>query len=227
MDSAQADRLGSGIAIRTAVLLAAVYVAWVAVWLLKGLLDSHTAWTSTQGGGFAYWTAMKILLWILPSMLLIRLSGQSLRDVLGLSYWRRAVLWGGATGLLLGLFSVLVKVVMHRPILSVSPGWPFISVISVILIAPVFEEFMFRGAVLGALAQRYRFAVANVVTAALFLGMHLPGWYFQGHLRQNLASPVSGALAIFLLGLVFGLVAHKGKSLVASVLAHCLNNLLA
>ena len=48
----------------------------------------------------------------------------------------------------------------------------------------------------------------------------------MGHcLIANLTSPVSGVLAIFLLGFVFGYVAHKGKSVAASTLSHMLNNL--
>ena len=86
---------------------------------------------------------------------------------------------------------------------------------------------MFRGAVLGNLTQRYRFLLANTLTAALFLGMHLPGWHFQGHLWVNLTAPVGGALSIFLLGWVFGLVADKSKSVAASMIAHSLNNLFS
>ncbi len=170
----------------TVALVVAIYVAWIGAWLLKESLDKRMAWATTQAGGFAYWTAMKLLLWIVPAVVLIRLSGRSLRDVLGLSQWRRAVLWGGGAGLVLGLISLATKAVQHRPLLSVSLTWPFFSAI---VIAPVFEEFLFRGAVLGALVQRYRFATANLITAILFLGIHLPGWWFQGRLWQNLASP--------------------------------------
>jgi membrane protease YdiL (CAAX protease family) len=214
----------SRIAVWTTALVIAIYVAWIGAWMLKQSLDQHTAWAATEPGGFVYWTAMKVLLWIVPAVLLIRLSGRSFGDVLGLSQWRHAVLWGGGTALLLGLISLTTKAIQHKPLLSVSVGWPLFSAI---VIAPVFEEFLFRGAVLGALTQRYRFATANVLTAVSFLAIHLPGWYFQGRLWQNLTSPSGGAAAILLLGLVFGLVAHKSRSLLASILAHGLNNLFS
>lgn len=86
---------------------------------------------------------------------------------------------------------------------------------------------MFRGAVLANLLQQYRFVVANTLTALLFLGLHLPGWRFQGRLLTNLTAPVGGALAIFSLGWVFGLVMYKGKSVLGSMLAHSLNNLFS
>ena len=71
-------------------------------------------------------------------------------------------LWGGGAGLVLGLLSLATKAVQHRPLLSVSLTWPFFSVV---VISPIFEEFLFRGAVLGVLVQRYRFATANLLTA--------------------------------------------------------------
>jgi len=77
------------------------------------------------------------------------------------------------------------------------------------------------------LLRRYRFATANTLTAVFFLGIHLPGWYFQGRLRAMLAQPVGGALSIFLIGWVLGLVAHRSKSVAASTLAHILNNLFS
>ncbi|MEN6425615.1 MAG: CPBP family intramembrane glutamic endopeptidase [Phycisphaerales bacterium] len=216
------DRTPSRIVLRTLALVVMVYLAWIEAHVAKGLLDDHVAWVKTPGGGFAYWTAMKVLLWILPSLWLVLASGQRLRDVIGLSNLCRAFLWGGSVGLVLGLITTAAKAIQHQPLFDRSLDWGFINAV---VIAPVFEEFMFRGVVLGALMQRYRFAVANVVTALLFLGLHLPGWYFQGRLWEHLMSLAGGALAIFVLGLVFGFVAQRSRSLVASILAHAISNL--
>jgi membrane protease YdiL (CAAX protease family) len=38
---------------------------------------------------------------------------------------------------------------------------------------------------------------------------------------------VSDALAVFLLGLIFGFVTYRSKSVVAGMIAHCLNNLFS
>ena len=217
-----ADRTQSRIVLRTVALVVTVYLAWIGAHLTKGLLDDHVAWLKTSGGGFAYWAVMKVLLWVLPSAWLILASGGKLHDAFGLSHLRRAILWGASLGVVLGLISTVWKAVQHQPLFSRSLDWGFITAV---VIAPLFEEFMFRGAVLGALMQRYRFAAANVVTALLFLGLHLPGWYFQGRLWEHLTSLAGGALAIFVLGLIFGFVAHRGRSLVASILTHAISNL--
>jgi membrane protease YdiL (CAAX protease family) len=67
--------------------------------------------------------------------------------------------------------------------------------------------------------------VANSLTALFFLGIHLPGWCFQGRLWDMLAHPIGGALSILGIGWALGLVAYKSKSVAGSTLAHVLNNL--
>ena len=219
-----ARRLSEHVVPVTCCVVFAVYVAWIGAWLLKGTLDRHVVWVTSSGGAFAYWTVMKLLLWIVPSVVLIRLSGRPVRAAFEMQRLRSVLGWGVGTGLALGTISLIAKAVAHRPLLSLTLSWPQFSVL---VVAPALEEFMFRGAVLGNLTQRYRFLLANTLTAALFLGMHLPGWHFQGHLWVNLTAPVGGALSIFLLGWVFGLVADKSKSVAASMIAHSLNNLFS
>jgi membrane protease YdiL (CAAX protease family) len=75
--------------------------------------------------------------------------------------------------------------------------WGFVDAV---VVAPIVEELTFRGAVLGGLGPRYRFSIANSLTALLFLGSHFPGWYFQGRLMTELTTPVGGAVSILLIG---------------------------
>jgi membrane protease YdiL (CAAX protease family) len=65
------------------------------------------------------------------------------------------------------------------------------------------------------------------VTALTFVLVHIPGWYFQGRLVEMLTTPIGGALTIFVLGLIFGVIAHRSRSILAPMLAHALNNLTA
>lgn len=201
-----------------------LYLSWIGAWLLERALEPRVLVLATQGGRVAYWTAMKFLLWVLPALLIVHLSGSSLREMLGADRLRAALLWGGGVGMGLGVLSLIVKTVMHRAWFSSSLDWGFLSAVA---IAPVVEELAFRGAVLGTLLQRYRFFVANTCAALLFLGAHLPGWYFQGHLMDHLLDPASGALSIIWLGWVFGFVFYRSKSLPASMLTHALNNLFS
>ncbi|HOH28561.1 MAG TPA: CPBP family intramembrane metalloprotease [Candidatus Hydrogenedentes bacterium] len=199
-----------------------LYLSWIGAWLLERRLEPHMGCLTTSGGRFCYWLLMKLLLWVVPSLALIRTAGMTVRQVMRCNRTRSIVLLGGGTGLLLGIFALATKWAGQQPFFSSPLGWPLISGV---VIAPLVEEFVFRGAVLGALGGAFRFWIANTITALFFLGIHLPGWYFQGRLFATLSDPVGGALSIFLLGLVFGYVAHKSGAVSSSVLAHALNNL--
>ncbi|MCX5758667.1 MAG: CPBP family intramembrane metalloprotease [Candidatus Hydrogenedentes bacterium] len=215
-------RSPSWIAASALVFACILYLAWIGAWLLERSLESHVVWMNTSGDRSAYWLIMKMLLWILPATVVIRLSGRRLTDVMGFERVRSIIVWGGGVGLILGATTLVTKTFGHHPLFASQLGWPLFSGV---LAAPIVEEIAFRGAILGALGERFRFGVANAITGLLFTGVHFIGWYFQGRLLANLKSPIGGALSIFLLGLVFGYVAHRSKSVAASTLTHILNNL--
>jgi len=189
-------------------------------WLLAQALMAHCGWLTTNGGRTGYWTAMKVLLWVLPSVFLIRYSGRSVRETICGGSIRSALVWGVGVGLLIGMETIGRKCLSGRDV-SINVSWGFLNAT---VIAPIVEELTFRGAVLGSLMQRYRFSTANTATAFLFLCSHFPGWCFQGTLRDNLVQPFGGAVSVFLLGWVFGYVVLKSKSVAAGVLAHSINN---
>jgi membrane protease YdiL (CAAX protease family) len=198
-----------------------IYVAWVGAWITEQTIESHSVLLSTSMSRVFYWLFMKLLLWILPALFIIRVSKQKDFKVIDLKKLPSAIVWGVGSGLIIGAISVITKLFTHQAIFSFSLNWPFLGGV---IVAPILEEILFRGAVLPALKQQYGFTIANCITSLLFLGLHLPGWYFQSCLLQKLASPVSGALSIFLLGLVFGYIAHKSKTVTGSILAHIFNN---
>jgi len=193
----------------------AIILAWIAAWYLKIYLDRSVAWTATSGGSFGYWTAAKLVLWILPALRLVRLSGRSLVEVCRLSNWRAGLYWGGGLGLLLGLMGVVSNYWQGEPILPTQFSW---QLVSVLMVAPTLEEFLMRGAVLGNLQTRYSFATANIISSVMFVILHIPGWLFMG-------TPLTGAVPIFLVSLVFGYATHRSHSIVGGIIAHFLNNL--
>jgi membrane protease YdiL (CAAX protease family) len=200
--------------------VATLYLSWTVAWLLAGAMMEHCGWLTTDGSRTGYWTLMKALLWVLPSVLLIRYSGRTVRQTISAKSVGTALAWGVGVGLLIGLEALVRKCLAHHA-LSISLSWGFLNAT---VIAPIVEEFTFRGAVLGSLMRRYRFATANTATAFLFLFSHFPGWYFQGTLWNNIAHPIGGVGSIFLLGWVFGFAVHKSNSVVGGVIAHSVNN---
>ena len=73
-----------------------------------------------------------------------------------------------------------------------APVW--ITLISVSIFAPLFEEWLCRGLVLRGLLQKTHPASAIIVSAAFFAVLHMNPWQ---------------ALPAFLLGLLFGYVYYK------------------
>lgn len=90
------------------------------------------------------------------------------------------------------------------------PVW--ITLLSVSVFAPVFEEFLCRGLVLRGLLQKSGPAMAITVSALFFAILHMNPWQ---------------ALPAFILGLLFGYVYYKTGSLKLTMLMHCVNNTIA
>ena len=94
--------------------------------------------------------------------------------------------------------------------LTEGPVW--ISLISVSIFAPLFEEWLCRGLVLRGLLQKMKPGWAIAVSALFFAVLHMNPWQ---------------AIPAFLLGLLFGYVYYRTGSLKLTMLMHCVNNTLA
>ncbi len=199
----------------------ALLPAWSGAWLLSLWLVEQNILPGRPFDRFAYWLVMRALLWVLPSLLIIRRSGKSVREVLGFDRIRAILLWGGIIGLVWGAKTPLFMILAGQPLHPIVLDWSFITAV---VYAPLVEEITFRGAIMGALETRMKFAWANLITGILFLLIHFPGWYFDGRFALGWTMAASSALGILLLGWILGFVAHKSKSVAAATLAHMLNN---
>lgn len=92
---------------------------------------------------------------------------------------------------------------------SLMGGNIFISMFMTVILAPIAEECCFRGLILNKLSGSMPIIVANLVQALLF-----------GIYHMNI---VQGIYA-FILGMVFGYVMIKTKSIFASILLHAVTN---
>jgi len=198
-----------------------LYVTWSGAWLFSLWLEEKAILPGQPFDRFAYWLVMRILLWVLPSIALIRRSGRSMREVLGLGRIKAILLWGGILGLVWGGKTPLLNWLTLKPLHPIVWDWSFVTAV---IYAPLVEEITFRGAVMGALQTRINFPLANLITGLLFLLVHFPGWYFDGFFSLGLTSVAASSLGILLLGWIFGFIAHRSKSVIAATLAHMLNN---
>lgn len=86
---------------------------------------------------------------------------------------------------------------------------PIILILSVTVVAPVFEEVIFRGIILNGMFRKLNSKVAIVISALLFALMHM-----------NLVQGINA----FLLGILLGYIYLKTKSIHLSIFAHFINN---
>ena len=94
--------------------------------------------------------------------------------------------------------------------LTEGPLW--VTLLSVSIFAPFFEEWLCRGVVLRGLLQKLNPFSAITVSAAFFAVLHMNPWQ---------------AIPAFILGLLFGYVYYKTGSLKLTMLMHCVNNTFA
>ncbi len=87
-----------------------------------------------------------------------------------------------------------------------------VSLVGYVVVAPLFEEIVFRGLLYGTLRRRYRWEWAALLSAALFALAHGYGWF--------------GFASVFWSGLLWAWVYEKTGSLLPGMLAHALNNLM-
>lgn len=101
---------------------------------------------------------------------------------------------------------------MENMLAPLSSGSIIISIIAVGIVAPFAEEFLFRGVIYNTLSKEISIKWTIIIQAILFGVFHF-----------NL---VQGAYAT-LLGLVFGYITYKTKSLWPAIIVHMVNNLIA
>ena len=199
----------------------ALFAAWVAAWVVNLSLRSRIGW-ETQADTI-YWISLKLIVWILPAVLAIRLLERA--PVVGFLELRNpgnGLLWGFGVGAVLVAVTFLGKALplgttLHAPELS-------LVFVNAVMVAPLVEEITLRGFLLKRIELNgHSFWRANALTTVVFVAMHLPGWYFQGR-----ATPIVGFAQqvppLAALSLLIGWTKRRSGSLYAAIVLHAINN---
>ena len=199
----------------------ALFAAWVDAWIVNLALRSRIGWGTPADT--IYWIALKLIVWILPAIVAIRvLERAPVAEFMDLRNPRRGLLWGCGVGAALVAVTFLGKTLpagtaLHAPQL----GLVFINAV---IVAPLVEELTLRGFVLKRLELNgHSFWRANALSTIVFVAMHLPGWYFQGRVT-TLGGFVQRAAPIAALSLLFAWTKKRPGSLYASIVLHAINN---
>ena len=102
--------------------------------------------------------------------------------------------------------------ILKKALEQLTEGPLWVTLLSVSIFAPFFEEWLCRGLVLRGLLQKMNPFSSIAVSAAFFAVLHMNPWQ---------------AIPAFLLGLLFGYVYYKTGSLKLTMLMHCVNNTFA
>jgi uncharacterized protein len=164
----------------------------------------------------------RLVVWTLPSCLAPLAMGKNPIDYLGLRMGAgRGVGWGLVIGVAIVLSNALIVYCLQgRWQMNSGFGWNLW--VNGVLLVGLSEEVLFRGYFFRTLAEQLAAWKANAIQAALFLGIHLPGWlmmnqlHFPGALRQ--------CAYVFLIALVMGFMVKKTGSLWSGILIHSLSN---
>lgn len=196
----------------------------LALWTVAHSLNRWVLFTDDRSPvlRYAWWTGAKVVCWLVPTYLLLRRFGGASLRWLGLT-----------TGKGLGLAAIWATLwigiqaagsALHLPLFALPPAdlAPYALATS-LLVAPIFEEVLFRGAMLRTMREGgYSRGVTVLACALAFALLHIPGWIF----RRGLDPGIFGAfLGVWILGMLAGLLAWRVPTLWAPILLHWANNL--
>jgi len=102
---------------------------------------------------------------------------------------------------------------------SNAPVWAVLSV------AVVVEELVFRGYLLNYF-ERYGKITAIMASSLLFVLIHYPGWWLLD-MQPSLFAWLQSSFSIFFLGVVLSVIFLRYRSLLACIMIHSTNNLIA
>jgi CAAX protease family protein len=161
----------------------------------------------------------RLLVWVVPVLLYVRYVDGV--DPVGYLKLRSRIGRGVALAAVVTAFNVLGTIgrfgVPHPSLQRIT--WH--SVLGTSLLVGVIEEIPYRGFMLQKFAERWGFWRGNVVTSALFLAVHVPGWIVLHALS------VEKIITIYVFGFVMGLLLRYSGSLWAPILSHSANDFLS
>ena len=197
-----------------AILLWYIVFAFLAVALLLPFMNLETFEMSSSS-----LMLMNLLVMLFVSLFGIRKSGNRVVPVIGELSNNSILLFPVL------IFVVLCNIVLLDPLINLIPGaewfsemmtqslqrdWP--TFVSIVLVAPIFEEFILRGIVLEGFLKNYGPKKAIIQSSLIFGVLHFNPWQFVG---------------AFLMGLLLGWVYYRTRSLIPCIFIHLVNNLIS
>jgi membrane protease YdiL (CAAX protease family) len=204
----------------------AVLLAFLLLVVGAGILDATSI--SDDGAAAILSFATSVLLLVFGVLLWLRLPAHERRAAVALKHSAWGAVGLGVTigiGLVIGAATIIligtaIDPVVERRIDDVEeigtvPWMVVLTVVAVVVLAPLGEELLFRGLLLRGLVQRMRFWPAALLSALLFASAHADSYLLWPR-----------ALSLFLTGIVLAWL-YRWRGYWASVTAHATVNTVA
>jgi membrane protease YdiL (CAAX protease family) len=164
----------------------------------------------------------RVLIVLIPALVYIRrVARESIPDFL---WMRQNVRRGVLIGIVAGIFLTVYLIITALPIKSGQFPTAFSSWFNFIIGSPFAEEVLYRGVVLRHFATRFGTVRGTLISAGLFVVLHLPAWIVLNKLGP--LALIGSSLQIFVYGVLFAVLYLRTKSFWAPFIVHVVNNLV-
>ena len=167
-------------------------------------------------------STMKLLVWTLPAILLIKYFEDDMWISLKEMFTNRLRWFKSAPVLLLVLFPIVSALFLHGELL-VAPSFEAVELIQGVMFVGITEEIVFRGFLLNAFLKRMKIWKAVALDATLFALIHFPIWIYTGF---DLAMILSNSVQILAISTFFAFSFYKTKNIFVPIALHMIWNLL-
>ena len=166
---------------------------------------------------------IKIVIWVIPVMVIVKMvEKDNPLSYLGLRYnFKKGLKWVGWVSFIF-IFYLIFNLTVLKNDINIQIG--FNKWLNTILLVGITEEIVFRGFLLRKLMDAFKFWIANVLTALLFVSIHFPIWFYRGLFEFPYI--LGSILTALVLGIIFGFIYKKSNSLWSVIIIHSLYNLL-
>ena len=168
-------------------------------------------------------SSMKLLVWTLPAILLIKHYKDDMWISLKEMFTNRPKWFKGAPILLLVFLPIIQPLVINGG-LSVRSDFQPVSLIQGVLFVGVTEEIVFRAFLLNAFLKKMRIMPAIALNEVLFALIHYPIWIYFG---WSFTVILLATVQVFFIGAFFSYSFIKTKNIFVPIALHLIWNLLS
>ena len=168
-------------------------------------------------------TAIKLLVWTLPAIMLIRRFQDDMWIGLKEMLTTKPQWFSEALIPIAILIGIPLRAWFSYGTLAIRPDYVPATLIGAVIFVGITEETVFRGFLLNAMLKKMQLWPAIAVNAVLFTLIHYPIWIHNGY---DLMKILSNSIGIMLLGAIFAFSFVKTKNIFVPIAIHMINNLL-